>query len=320
MITISPRSKRIFDDKSGIVSLIDHIPHIQDIRFSESRGWYKNTVIDLLEAANIDVNDCIFYTDHYLIFDDFSKLIIDGDNQVFVRYASKAVASLPDYVLPDTTVKKKLSFLSNKAREHRELCALIISNLFAIDDIFYTRMNRNTDIEIAMVSELLLHTNYMFDMKKNLPVRTLALDSSDSNSRILNQLLTFDDALKAATSVITEPCFFENGCILTEKTLIAIYMGHFIIWPGAWKIAETAKRIGLDVFEDYIDHSYQYLEHPGERVVEAFLRNKAFLDNVELQQEARNKCKDRLQSNLDLVRDIPRLTAAIQSLSTYVPV
>jgi hypothetical protein len=178
-----------------------------------------------------------------------------------------------------------------------------------------------------LFTELLLNTNYKFDFGKLLEPKWLLTPNENNKEEIyggkgntresiqflLSMVLTFN----VTTSIIAESSFFEKGCMLTEKTLMAVYAGHFMIWPGAWKLAEAAKRIGLDVFDDYIDHSYQYLEHPGERVAEAFLRNKTFLDSIELQQEARDKCKNRLQANLDLIRDIPQLTANILALSTY---
>jgi hypothetical protein len=118
----------------------------------------------------------------------------------------------------------------------------------------------------------------------------------------------------AVTSLVTEPIFFEKGNSITEKTLMSIYSGHFIIWPGGYKIADTLKKIGMDVFDDIIDHSYQYIEHPGKRVIEAFLRNLNFLNDIALQKEQHHLCLDRLNKNLQLFRNIPELNARIENL------
>ena len=281
----------------------------------------KNTIVDLFVNANIDYRDKIFYADHYLTFDDFKNFVpVIGPTQKFVWFAEKALGHLSTYTLPLDNVSKKFSYMSNKDRRHRILSSMIIANLFSLDDIFHTKVNHNACSDYIS-KELLAGTSYDFDTTKSLPLRALPLlDVRMDFSELVRYTVTNPEMRLATTSVVTEPCFFEKGCMLTEKTLNPIYLGHFIIWPGSWGIADAAKRIGLDVFDDYIDHSYQYLEHPGERVVEAFLRNKGFLDNIELQQEAKNKCRTRMQSNLDLVRDIPRLASAIGSLSTYVPV
>jgi hypothetical protein len=88
-----------------------------------------------------------------------------------------------------------------------------------------------------------------------------------------------------------------------------------MIWPGGWKTAEVAEKIGIDVFNDIIDHSYQYIEHPGQRVVEAILRNLNFLKNMELQATLRNQNIDRFNSNLELVRNLDLLSEKINLLN-----
>ena len=103
--------------------------------------------------------------------------------------------------------------------------------------------------------------------------------------------------------------------MFTEKTMMSIYSGHFLIWPGMHKAAETFKKLGFDVFDDIIDHSYQYIEHPGKRIVEAFLRNFEFLNDIKLQASYRHKFKDRLNHNLNLARDPARMSEAMLDLT-----
>jgi hypothetical protein len=80
-----------------------------------------------------------------------------------------------------------------------------------------------------------------------------------------------------------------------------------MIWVGSYKAAECAKRLGLDIFDDIIDHSYQYIEHPGKRSVEAILRNIDLLTNLDMQIDLRNKLYQRLNDNLKLMRDPNKL-------------
>lgn len=298
---------------NDIIYLNDHMPYSQEIRIS-IKGvdcYFKNTIIDLFEQKNINYENKKIISDHYLIFEDFKNFNIDVNSNVFINYANMFFNGV-GHLVPDE-VKYKFTFMSNKARHHRTLCATVIANLFDKNDISYSYNSGPNDSLIS--SELLLKTDYNFDTEKILPDQWY--DFKSGGKPPISEMFVFllETMYKnSATSIITEPCFFERGNIITEKTLMSIYSNHFMIWPGAWKLPETVKKLGIDVFDDVIDHSYQYIEHPGKRVVEAFLRNKPFLDNIELQQKNRDKCRDRLQHNLNLLRDLPTLKKYLSQL------
>ena len=320
MIEIWPYKTNMVDDGSNEILLGDHMPPTYSVSRHETLGWHKNSFIDTLAKAGISTAGKTIYANHYLLFDDFTNLhIIDN---MFVNTCSYFYNNQPYTVNFSNPIRYQLSFMSNKSRPHRILCSTVIANLF--DNITHTYVAGDSDTYIK--NEILKGTNY--DFNRNLSLSPKWVDFNDMRGNVLYSIpnreifmvLYNTLFLGAGTSIITEPCFYELGNMLTEKTLMAIYSCHFMIWPGAWKIADTATKLGLDVFDDYIDHSYQYLEHPGERVVEAFLRNKEFLSNVELQQEARTTCKDRLLNNLHLVRDIPRIFRAVDNLSIRNPV
>lgn len=303
---------------NDIIYLNDHMPYSQEIRIS-IKGvdcYFKNTIIDLFEQKNINYENKKIISDHYLIFEDFKNFNIDVNSNIFIKMANMFFNGV-GHLVPDE-VKYKFTFMSNKARHHRTLCATVIANLFDKNDISYSYNSGLNDSLIS--SELLLKTDYNFDTEKILPDQWYDFKSGgklpDGYGSTSERFVFLWETMykNSATSIITEPCFFERGNIITEKTLMSIYSNHFMIWPGAWKLPETVKKLGIDVFDDVIDHSYQYIEHPGKRVVEAFLRNKPFLDNIELQQKNRDKCRDRLQHNLNLVRDLPTLKKYLSQL------
>ena len=72
----------------------------------------------------------------------------------------------------------------------------------------------------------------------------------------------------------------------------------------------------MEIFDDIIDHSYQYIEHPGKRVVEAFLLNQDLLRDIKKQQKLRELHKDRLNSNLEFIRNVSAVKQAIQNLNS----
>jgi hypothetical protein len=317
---------------SQYVKLGDHMPHVKTIHINvlgEER-YKQNTIIDLFNDLGIEYKDKTFISDHYLLFDDFDKLLVDSQN-VFLRLAKEFYRHSPDWKLSlDFLPFTNLTFMSNKIREHRILCSMLLGNLFNSENLAYTYSNYNDNTNHEVVcSELLLGTNYNLDISKKLSDQWFTHDNryeqsnpfikrmAYKNNREVFFDCLYDNIFKlSATSIITEPNFYERGSILTEKTLMSIYSGHFMIWAGGWKNAEAAKKIGLDVFDDVIDHSYQYIEHPGKRVVESIIRNFNFLKDINLQQLLRIQHRERFNNNLRLVQDLNMLEENILSLNS----
>jgi hypothetical protein len=311
---------------SPVIYLRDHMPPSDEPRIS-IKGipqYFKNTIVGLFEQENIDYQNKTFISNHYLIFEDFKNFCIDVENNIFIQSSQQFLSGLDAL---DTCVEQDIlhsfSFMSNKQRPHRILCSSIISNLFS--NAVYSYNSGPNDTVIA--SELTINTAWNIDTTRHLsdnwvitgPNQIKTDCSGVTNYGKNNQTnfnFLYDKLFKnSATSIITEPCFFEKGNMLTEKTLMSIYSGHFMIWPGAWKLPETAEKLGIDVFNDIIDHSYQYIEHPGERVMQAFLKNKEFLNDMALQQKTKNQNLKRLQNNLNLVRNVQQLRENLKNLN-----
>lgn len=327
---ITPKTTSLTSEfaESDTIFVSDHMPNHKTIQLNvnHQQQYKQNTIIDLFNESNIDYKNKNFIFNHYLQFDDFGAKIGILDN-LFLKEAGRFKTYIQDWnIFTNTKICKNLTFASNKPRPHRIICATVLANLFDIDKLNYTY--QNIDHYSVINSELLIDTDYSFDINKTLPYRWVVhnaeyeyLRESSNGIQIRPPHEVFADCLykliycSSATSLITEPNFFEHGCMFTEKTLMAIYSGHFMIWAGSWKAAETARRIGIDTFDDIIDHSYQYVEHPGKRVVEAILKNLDFLKNIHLQQDLRNSNIARFNKNLNLVRNLELLSKNINSLS-----
>jgi len=312
-------------EKSKIIRLIDHMPATYDFRIhiDHKRDYKKNSYIQLFEAAGIDYNEKIFLAEYYFKFEDFKK-VISIDN-FFIKESEKFFKNVNVDIIKHKKINKHLTFMSNKSRPSRSLLSRLLMNMFDKEKINYTYV-KNNNLDQMISEELLIGTDYNFK-DINLPELYYIFDNNDTfnnNSFKIDYnascnfkyfLRLYDNLFStSATSLITEPSYYETGVIFTEKTLMSIYSGHFLIWPGGYKHAEAAKAVGIDIFEDIIDHSYQYIDHPGKRVVEAILRNWDFLNNIELQDYTRYCNIHRLQSNLDLVRNLDKLKNNIENL------
>lgn len=302
---------------SKIISIIDHMPHVNSIQLyvDDKERFFQNTIVELFDAANIDFREKIFVFDSYMCFDDFDlEQCIFTNDWLFNHPVQEFLKELPDWhTVPQTTPTKKLAAIMNKVRPNRLIASTILANMFELSDIDYSFSLIGTSCASIVIEEMLSKCSYDLDVTKLLPEKwagpklTTGTDAETFCKFLYDQVFS-----SAAISLITEPTFFENGAHLSEKTLMSVYSGHFPIWVGSYKAAECAERLGLDIFSDIIDHSYQYIEHPGKRSVEAVLRNIDLLTNLEMQIDLRNTMYKRFNDNLKLMRDLDKLRAVMR--------
>jgi hypothetical protein len=107
--------------------------------------------------------------------------------------------------------------------------------------------------------------------------------------------------LNSAVSLISESFSYQRASAFTEKTVYSVLGLTFPIWIGGYNQASEWKRLGFDIFEDVIDHSYQSYDTLIERCYYAFTKNLNILSNKEQAVELRNIHKDRLLQNRELL-------------------
>lgn len=128
---------------------------------------------------------------------------------------------------------------------------------------------------------------------------------------VYNNVKDYNDFLRdhvfgrSAVALITETIEpdWNNNMTFTEKTLWAMLSLNFPIWLGGRKQAELWKAVGFDVFDDVVDHSYQYLLDPMERIRYALDSNDRLLRDLTHVSELRKQLTDRLKRNRALVLD-----------------
>ena len=108
---------------------------------------------------------------------------------------------------------------------------------------------------------------------------------------------------QSAVSLVSEPNGDQIASIFTEKTIFAIMGLTFPIFIGGYGNADYLKQIGLDTFDDIIDHSYQFLPTLPERCFYAFKNNIHILTDLALAKQLRQTHLTRLLKNRDLLYD-----------------
>lgn len=102
--------------------------------------------------------------------------------------------------------------------------------------------------------------------------------------------------------IITETSFTEPCYLITEKTLNSIYGCNFPIFLSGKGAVEFLRNMGLDMFDDVIDHSYDTIDDPVQRLYFAIERNKEILNNVELSKSLWAKNQHRFLKNIEFAR------------------
>jgi len=92
-----------------------------------------------------------------------------------------------------------------------------------------------------------------------------------------------------------------KGSVFTEKTLYSMLGLNFPIWVGGYGQADEWSRLGFDIFEDIVDHSYQHYDTVIERCFYAFYNNLHLLQNLDLAANLRNQNVSRLLSNREKI-------------------
>jgi hypothetical protein len=102
--------------------------------------------------------------------------------------------------------------------------------------------------------------------------------------------------------IITETSYTEACYNLTEKTLNSIYGCCFPILLCGQGSVSFLRNMGMDVFDDIINHSYDEITDPADRLYAAINDNIAVLTNPNIK-EIWQQNKHRFMNNVDFARE-----------------
>ena len=114
-----------------------------------------------------------------------------------------------------------------------------------------------------------------------------------------NSQILFPIRQQTRLEIITGTLFGEPTVFLTEKEMQAIYGCNFMIQINCAGTVEYLRQLGLDVFDDVVNHEYDLILDPGKRVVRALEDNLHLLNGscdldqmwVARRDRFRNNCK-----------------------------
>lgn len=255
----------------------------------------------------------------YIVMDQSGDIKIDGIKiysvplrglafsfEKFEKFDQSELIAIPD-------TKFCFNFFVNENLNANRYILIKLVEYFKFDCFDYVL---NTDKKLCNIRSLLaqlpVHNAELLKEFRHKILKPITLDikhnknySPTEVSCIVNQWTDNLDLLfnQSAVSLISEPNGDHTASIFTEKTIFAIMGLTFPIFVGGYGNADYLKQVGLDTFDDIIDHSYQFLPTLSERCFYAFKNNMHILADLNLAKQLRQTHLDRLLKNRDLLYD-----------------
>jgi len=139
------------------------------------------------------------------------------------------------------------------------------------------------------------------NLKLNDDVEIYNNNNNDNVSNFKNKLA--DYYRNTFVEIISETNFTESCFNLTEKTLHSFYGCCFPIFLCSKGSVEFLRSIGLDMFDDIVNHSYDEISDPATRLETAILSNKELLTNNARTKKLWIENQQRFKNNVDFCRE-----------------
>ena len=251
----------------------------------------------------------------YIVSNTMNNIEIPGKKIYCVplwtaREASKIVSALSSDQSYQT--QHTFNFMINKKQVNRFLCMKFVE-LFELTKYDYTWSGVDTIFDLSSVlNELdqLGDRSPLTKKQKSYILSSIQISpkfiSSPGEIRSESYISYLDNAWVwkhvvnsifsgSATSLITESLSFQKGTVFSEKTVFALLGKTFPLWVGGGiNQAQEFKKMGFDIFDDVIDHSYQHYTTLIERCYYAFERNLHILSNYEYASKIRESMMPRI--------------------------
>jgi hypothetical protein len=260
----------------------------------------------------------------YIVNDHFNNIEIPGKKIYCVplwtaKETSRIVLALSSNQSYQT--RYTFNFMINKKQINRFLCIKFVE-LFELTKYDYTWSGVDTKFDLSsMLNELdqLGDRSPLTTQQKSYILSSIQIPPkfipsagekrSESHITYLSNSWVWNHVVNlmfsgSATSLITESLSFQKGTVFTEKTVFALLGKTFPLWVGGGiNQAQEFKKMGFDIFDDVIDHSYQHYTTLIERCYYAFERNLHILSDYDYASKIRESMMPRLEHNQQLIKN-----------------
>lgn len=263
-----------------------------------------------------------FYKDkNFILFTSLENLetYIDFENVKIVPWGGDITNHQVEYSKLEPVLEKDLTsnccFLSlnrnNRFNRSLGLAMLygldyeqhgLISCMFKdqIDNLLYDITNFNPSDENLQIVRTGLDKFKHAELELNDNPEIYVYGNNDNVSNFKNKLVPYYS--KTFVELINETSYTESAFNLTEKTLNSVYGCSFPILLSSPGSVTFLRNMGLDMFDDIIDHSYDSIQDPIERLYAALTSNKRLLTDVEYAKDKWTASRARFISRVAFVK------------------
>jgi hypothetical protein len=103
--------------------------------------------------------------------------------------------------------------------------------------------------------------------------------------------------------IVSESSFSAPSFMLTEKTLNSVYGCNFPILLSGVGAVGHLREVGFDVFDDIVDHSYDPIANPFDRIIAAVENNHRLLVDSNYVKKLWKSNQHRFEKNIDLAQN-----------------
>ena len=258
-----------------------------------------------------------YYRDKkFIVFTSMENLeyYITSPNVNLVPWGGDIVNHKSAYEKLDVGIEKNFdssyTFLSlnRSARAHR---IILVSLLYGLNlqnfGLISCMFKNNVDVvpawPLGSIEDLI--TSGFKTLKQS---ELLLNDDKDTYGNATNANVTnFKGSLinyyqQTFVEIISETSCTESAFNLTEKTLHSVYGQCFPILISSPGTVKFLRDMGLDVFDDIIDHSYDSVENPVDRIYQAITSNLRLLTDIDYTKSVWKENKHRFIKNIDFVK------------------
>ena len=316
-----------FEKPLVILGIKDLLDNWQEFNWWQDSQQIIPHKISAIAAANPDKQFVIFTSLENL------NLEIKQPNMWIVPWGGDIVNAKNDYLNLAPVFDKNFNSdkhficLNRHARDHRVITLSYLLGTGIADFGYISCLWNQAKADIVLPRDLFDRVSWEFDEPRHTMHKNILIKGYSQLSQISQQhaddweiyrkhrgldndnASNFDKDLRpkyrnSFVEIVSESSFCAPSFNVTEKTANAFYACNFPILLGGSGIVQHMRDTGLDVFDDVIDHSYDSVQNPFDRIFSAIDRNRRLLLDGDWAKSQWQRCQSRFHTNLSQIKNI----------------
>ena len=286
-------------------------------RISNERSWTKS----LPELSQYFNNLFAYYPNKkFILVTSLENLHkeITSDNCTIIPMGGDITNQLASYMqfMPEVTKNEKATNFISLNRGPRNHRTYLVSALYGRNLDSYGNISYLSAMDSASLSDIILYDHEVDDKYSVANAGYLHYiqekkhkteDSVDIYQLPNDNLSNFKQSLQykynnSVLEFVSETSYNEQSFNITEKTMHFIYGANFPIMISSPGVVDFLRNMGLDMFDDLINHSYDTVDDPAKRINTAIDSNLDILTSTTILEHWK-KNKYRIDKNIAFVRE-----------------